>query len=249
MDDLFFVETLEGMDAVILIPLLFAVLYGYEVPESLSSMTGATLQPIQPIPSRIAPLTWTFGHIISAFNTFPALESLYSFRESIQPFSLGHARRVLLSSLFLLREKPVGLERWTNAYAAVLMEDDVDFIDCEGRGVGNELFVKVLADDRSFTMRECLSADVVTLVKTYFSEEDCELVVDESLLPLWLAIGVDQRQPPSLDLESALVNILQDERQTIDARSLRRYVGGSDRTSEGLMGEVWFAHETDTYGG
>ena len=145
MDDLFFVETLEGMEAVILIPLLFAVLYVYEVPESLSGMTGATLQPI---PSRIAPLTWTFGHIISVFNNFPALESLYSFRESIQPFSLGHARRVLLSSLFLLREKPVGLEKWMNAYAAVLMEDDVDFIDCEGRGVGNELFVKVLADDR-----------------------------------------------------------------------------------------------------
>ena len=31
------------------------------------------------ISSRIAPLTWNFDHIVSAFNNFPALESLYSF--------------------------------------------------------------------------------------------------------------------------------------------------------------------------
>ena len=72
------------------------------------------------------------------------------------------------------------------------MEDDVDFIDYEGRGIGNELFVKVLSDDRGFAMREFVSADVVALVKTYFSEEDRELVVDKSLLPLRLAIGVDR---------------------------------------------------------
>jgi hypothetical protein len=107
MDDLFFVDVGLWQETAILIPLICA---GYEVPESLSGMTGATLYAelkmtisLQPIPSRIAPLTWTFGHIISVFNNFPALESLYSFRESIQPFSLGHARRVLLSSLFFLR--------------------------------------------------------------------------------------------------------------------------------------------------
>ena len=59
----------------------------------------------------------------------------------------------------------------------------MDLINCEGRGFGNELFVQVLADDRGFAMRECLLADEVTLVKTYFSEEDRELIVDESLLP------------------------------------------------------------------
>ena len=53
-------------------------------------------------------------------------------------------------------------------------------------------------------------------------------------------MGVDQRQPPSLDLGSALVSILQDERQTIGKGSLRRYVSGSGRTSEGLMDEVCF---------
>ena len=56
------------------------------------------------------------------------------------------------------------------------MEDDVDFIDCEGRGVGNELFVKVLSDDRGFAMRECVSGTGE----------------DKSLLPLRLAIGVDR---------------------------------------------------------
>jgi len=93
--------------------------------------------------------------VVSVYNNFPALEGLYSFRESIQPFSLGNARRVLLSWLFLLRDKPVGFERWDSAYAAALMEDDVYFVDCEGRGVGNPLFVQILADDRGFAMREC----------------------------------------------------------------------------------------------
>ena len=89
-------------------------------------------------------------------------------------------------------------------------------------------------------MRECLSADLVALVKAYFSEEDRELVVDESLLPPRLANGVDQRQTPSFDVESALVSILQDERQSIGARSLGRYVGGSAHTWSGLVDEVGF---------
>ena len=165
--------------------------------------------------------------MVSAYNNFSALESLYSFRDSIQPFSLGNACRVLLSGLFLLRDKPVGFERWDDAYAALLMEDDVYFVECEGRGVGNELFVRILADDRGFAMRECLPANVVALVKTY--------LVDESLLQPRLANGVDQRQPPSMDVESPLVSILQDERQSIGARSLRRYVGGSAHTWAGLV--------------
>ena len=109
------------------------------------------------------------------------------------------------------------------------------FVECEGRGVGNELFVRILADDRGFAMRECLPADVVALVKTYFLEEDRELVADESLLPPRLANGVDQRQQPSMDVESPLVSILQDARQSIGARSLRRYVGGSAHTWAGLV--------------
>ena len=121
------------------------------------------------------------------------------------------------------------------------MEADVYFVDCEGRGVGNALFVEIMADDRGFAMREYPSADLVELVKTYFSEEDRELVVDESLLPTRLACGVDQRQPPSLDVESALVGILQDERQSIGARSLKRYVGESAHAWEELVDEVRFS--------
>ena len=49
MDDLFFVdvgmwlEALGGMEAVVLIPLVCAVLYGYEVPVTSSGMTGSLL--------------------------------------------------------------------------------------------------------------------------------------------------------------------------------------------------------------
>ena len=53
---------------------------------SSSGMTGAALYAelkvaisLLLISSRIALLTWTFGHIVSAFNNFPALETLYSF--------------------------------------------------------------------------------------------------------------------------------------------------------------------------
>ena len=81
MDDLFFVdvgmwqETLGGMEAVVLIPLVCAVLYGYKVPVTSSGMMGFFLyQELkmaisrQPIPRQLAPLTWTFAHVVTLGN-------------------------------------------------------------------------------------------------------------------------------------------------------------------------------------
>ena len=35
------------------------------------------------VPRAITPLSWTFRDIIAAFNNFPALNELYSFRDAI----------------------------------------------------------------------------------------------------------------------------------------------------------------------
>jgi hypothetical protein len=126
MQDLYFVdveqwrEALGGMEAVALIPIICVLRYEYEVLVGMSGITGSDLygelanaiRRVR-IPVCVQPLTWTFGHIISAYNNFPELDNLYSFRDSIQPFSLGHGRRVLLSAMFLLLQgRAVDMKSW-----------------------------------------------------------------------------------------------------------------------------------------
>ena len=65
------------------------------------------------MPRAITPLSWTFRDIIAAFNNFPALNELYSFRDAIGPFPLGNARRVLLSGMYLtLKDVDVDVASW-----------------------------------------------------------------------------------------------------------------------------------------
>ena len=120
----------------------------------------------------VQPLTWSFGHIISAYNNFPELDNLYSFRDSIQPFSLGHGRRVLLSAMYLLLQgRAVDMKSWGDAYQALLFSSETDFIDCPGRNAANELFLEQLSDDAGISMRECQSEEIVALVLEHFSEK------------------------------------------------------------------------------
>ena len=69
--------------------------------------------------------------------------------------------QLICSPEFQLPRRGFSPFRWSMTSLAMqswegVGEDDVDFIDCEGRGVGNELFVKVLADDRGAS--QCVSA-------------------------------------------------------------------------------------------
>jgi len=133
------------MEAVVLIPLICVLRYEYEVLIGLSGITGSdpygelasAIRRVR-VPECVQPLTWSFGHIISAYNNFPELDNLYSFRDSIQQFSLGHGRRVLLSAMYLLLQgRAVDMKSWGDAYQALLFSSETDFIDCPGRNAAN----------------------------------------------------------------------------------------------------------------
>ena len=115
MQDLYFVdveqwrEALGGMEAVVMIPLICMLRYEYEVLIGLSGITGSDLYGVLAsairrvrVPESVQPLTGSFGHIISAYNNFPKLDS-------IQPFSLGHGRRVCYQLCICCYND----ERWT----------------------------------------------------------------------------------------------------------------------------------------
>ena len=130
-----------GLEAILLIPVICIIMYGYEVSLPLSGVVeddlyGTLALAIRglKVPRAITPLSWTFRDIIGAFNNFPALNELYSFRDAIAPFPLGNARRVLLSAMYLtLQDVAVDATAWGDAYAALLFKDDRDILECEGR--------------------------------------------------------------------------------------------------------------------
>ena len=79
------------------------------------------------------------------------------------------------------------MDSWSAARDALLFGENLDVLDCEGRGAGHELFIEQLGDKARFTMGTCLGEDLVGLVLGYFTEEDQEITVTEDLLPTRLA--------------------------------------------------------------
>jgi hypothetical protein len=113
-EDIYYVDlsqwtvALGGSEAAALIPVICGVLFGRVVQVPVFGRTVAALYEDlalaikgQTVPRRIYPLRWYFKTIVWAYNNFPEMNELYSFRESIQPFPLNHGRRVLLSAMFL----------------------------------------------------------------------------------------------------------------------------------------------------
>ena len=179
------------MEAILLIPIICIVLYGYEVSLLLSGVMkddlyGALALAIRglKVPRAITPLSWTFRDIIGAFNNFPALNELYTFRDAIGPFPLGNARRVLLSAMYLtLQDVAVDVTSWGDAYAALLFKDDTDILECARRRSAAELFITHLGADAGVSMQECPTADVICLILQYYSEESREATESEGAFP------------------------------------------------------------------
>ena len=67
------------------------------------------------------------------------------------------------------------MDSWGAARDALLFGEDLDVLDCEGRGAGHELFIEQLGDKARFTMGTCPVEDLVSLVLGYFTEEDQEI--------------------------------------------------------------------------
>jgi hypothetical protein len=113
-EDVYYVDlgqwtvALGGAEAEALIPVICGVLLEREVLVPLSGITVAALYEelavaikSQSVPRRIFPLRWSFKTIVGAYNNFPEMDALYSFREAVQPIPLNHGRRVLLWAMFL----------------------------------------------------------------------------------------------------------------------------------------------------
>ena len=78
----------------------------------------------QSFPRYIYPLTWTFGTIVSGYNTHPEFNELYDFEVAVRQGSLNHGRRVLLSIMYLgAGEEPVEMRNWVDAYECLRNED------------------------------------------------------------------------------------------------------------------------------
>jgi len=90
----------------------------------------------------------------------------------------------------LLQGRAVDMKSWGDAYQALLFSSETDFIDCPGRNAANELFLEHLSDDAGISMRECPSEEIVALVLEHFSEENCEAIVDDSIIAPRLAQGI-----------------------------------------------------------
>ena len=231
-------------EAVALIPVICGILFGREVQVPLSGITVAALYEElaiaikeQSVPRRIFPLRWSFKTIVGAYNNFPEMDALYSFREAVQPFPLNHGRRVLLSAMYLRgRTQEMDLDSWGAAKDALMFGDDLDVLDCEGRSAGHELFIEQLGDKARFTMGTYPGEDLVSLVLGYFTEEGQEITVAENLLPARLAAGVQQRRLCAQSTDDALSNILRDERQRISSNALAGYQGGAS-----VRRRVWLA--------
>ena len=76
-----------------LIPVICGVLFGREVLVPLSGLTVAALYEElakaikeQSVPLQIFPLRWSFKTIVGAYNNFPEMDALYSFREALYSF-------------------------------------------------------------------------------------------------------------------------------------------------------------------
>ena len=82
------------------------------------------------------------------------------------------------------------MKSWGDAYQALLFSSETDFIDCPGRNAANKLFLEHLSDDAWISMRECPSEEIVALVLEHFSEENCEAIVDDSIIAPRLAQGI-----------------------------------------------------------
>jgi hypothetical protein len=102
-EDVYYVDlgqwtvALGGAEAAALIPVICGVLFGREVLVPLSGIAVAALYEelavaikSQKVPRKIFPLWWSFKTIVGAFNNFPEMDALYSFREAVQPFPLNH---------------------------------------------------------------------------------------------------------------------------------------------------------------
>jgi hypothetical protein len=260
-EDVYYVDldqwtvALGGADAAALIPVICGVLFGREVLVQLSGITVVALYEelavaikSQSVPPRISPLRWSFRTIVGAYNNFPEMDALYSFRGAVQPFPLSHGRRVLLSAMFLrVRAWELDVDSWRAAKDALLFGDEVDILDCEGRGAGHELFIEQFGDKARFTVGTCPCEDMVSLVLGCFTEEDQELTVEEDLLPARLAAGVQQRRLCAQSTDVALSNILRDERQRISSIALAGYRGGAYRPTEGLAGVIEYPSMRDSY--
>ena len=260
-EDLYYVDlgqwtvALGGAEAVALVPVICGVLFGREVLILVSGVTVAALYEElakaikeQSVPRQIFPLRWSFKTIVGAYNNFPEMDELYSFREAVQPFPLNHGRRVLLSAMYIRgRTQELDVDSWSAAREALLFGENLDVLDCEGRGAGHELFLDQFGDKARFTMGTCPVEDLVGLVLGYFTEEDQEITVTEDLLPTRLAAGVRQRRLGAQSTDAALSNILRDERQRMSSNALAGYQGGAYRPTEGLAGVIVYPSMRDSY--
>ena len=248
-------QALGGLKARLMIPIICIVLYGYEISLPLSGVVeddlygelALAIRGVQ-VPRAITPLSWTFRDIIAAFNNFPALNELYSFRDAIGPFPLGNARRVLLSGMYLtLQDVAVDVASWGDAYAALLFEDDTDFMECAGRMVAAEVFITHLGADVGVSMRECPTADVISLILQYYSEESREATDSENAFPPRLGNAVYQRTRLGQNVDEALTSALGDERSTLGRLTYEQYVADRTGPAPVLSPETRFPWVEDSY--
>lgn len=100
---------------------------------------------------------------------------------------LDHSRRVLLSAMYLrVRTQAIDVDSWGEAKAALIFHDGLDFLKCEGRRAGHELFIERLGDNARLTMCEFPVEDLVSLLLGNFNEEDQECTVAKRRV--WLRV-------------------------------------------------------------
>ena len=122
-----------------------------------------------------------------------------------------------------LQDVAVDVASWGDAYAALLFEDDTDFLECAGRMVVAEVFITHLGADVGVSMRECPTADVISLILQYYSEDSREATDSENAFPPRLANAVHQRTRLGQNVDEALAGALGDERITLGRLAYEQY--------------------------
>jgi hypothetical protein len=215
-------RVLRDAECAALIPVVCQVYYDYQVSIRVSGMSvGGLYEELrcaivqQKILISVQPLDWAFSTIVSGYNAHPVFNEMYDFQVAVSQGTLNHGRRVLLSILYSLASRmQLDLGHWQAAYESVLFPEGVILLDCAGY---NKTYL--LTQHPHAVFGTCVGPEIVELLRQSFSEEDQKALVPVDQLPPRVRLGARARCLGVLSLDSALAQMIQDEKTTMGQRA------------------------------